>query len=121
MAELYNEQAFSDLEKTFAELMKQADDIQDVLQAGADEFVKDLKKLPAPRSKINKAGYTHLIDTFASKPEDDQVLIGWGKYYGPMVEKGTKKMRARPHLKPMWQKNADKYYKLMQDKVIGGI
>ena len=121
MADLLNEQAFSELEDTFAELMKQADDVVGVLQAGADEFIKDLKKLPSPRSKIAKAGYTHLLDSFASRAEDDQVLIGWGKYYGPMVEGGTKKMRAHPHMKPLWRKNADRYYQLMQNKILGGI
>ena len=121
MTELHNEQAFSTLEKTFAELMKQADDVQGILQVGADEFLKDLKALPSPRSRIGKSGYTHLIDSFAAREEKGDVLIGWGKYYGPIVEGGSVKMSARPHFKPTWRRNADKYYKLMSDKILGGI
>ena len=54
MAEIYGEQAFFDLEKTFAELMKQADDVQAILQAGADEFIKDLKGSPLPDPRLTR-------------------------------------------------------------------
>lgn len=118
---LHNEQAFTDLEKIFAELMEAADNVPEVLQAGANAFLTDLKKLPSPRSNINKAGYSHLIDTFASRREGEDILIGWGKYYGPILEAGSKKMRAHPHFKPLWRRNADRYYKLMTDKITGGI
>lgn len=117
---LHNEQAFSELEDTFADLMKAVDNVPEILQAGADEFIKDLKSLPSPRSNINTGGYTHLLDTFASRPEGEDILVGWGKYYGPILESGSKKMAARAHFRPTWRKNAEKYYKTMTDKIIGG-
>lgn len=121
MADMFsNDDAVRELEALFSDYMDKADNVVEILQTGADAFVSDLKHLPSPRSKINKAGYTHLIDSFASQQEKDQVLIGWGKYYGPMVEGGTKKMAARPHMKPLWKRNANKYYKIMIDKLNGG-
>lgn len=121
MAEVFGEEGLAELEETFKDLIKRADDMMSVLQEGADAFVADLKKLPAPRSSINKSGYTHLLDTFTSKQEKDQVLVGWGKYYGPIVEGGSVKMRARPHFKSTFKRNAAKYYKIMNDKILGGI
>lgn len=70
-------------------------------EKGAREFVSDLRKLPKPRSKISKAGYTHIVDTFSMKREKSGIEVGWGKYYGPMLEHGTRKMAAREHLKPL--------------------
>lgn len=115
-----NAKAFGDIEDIFKEYAKKADRALDVLQAGADAFVRDLKSLPAPRSGINKAGYTHLLDTFASQQEDQTVLVGWGKYYGRMVETGTKKMAARPHFYSLFERNKNRYYNLMITKFHGG-
>lgn len=115
-----NEKAFADLESVFKEYAKKADDVLNVLQTGADAFVKDLKALPSPRSRISKAGYTHLINTFSSKQENDTVLVGWGKYYGRMVEKGTKKMSARPHFYPLFERNKNRYYNIMISNFHGG-
>lgn len=39
--------------------------------------------------------------------------VGWGKYYGPMLEHGTKKMSAKAHLKPLFEQNKERYYKKM--------
>lgn len=39
--------------------------------------------------------------------------MGWGKYYGPMLEHGTKKMSAKAHLKPLFEQNKERYYKKM--------
>lgn len=121
MAEVFGEEGLMELEQTFKELIKRADNMMEVLQEGADSFVADLKKLPSPRSNISKSGYTHLLDTFTSEQDKDQVLIGWGKYYGPIVERGSVKMRARPHFKSTFKRNAGKYYQLMNDKLLGGI
>lgn len=122
MAEsLHNEQAFRELDELFSEYAKAADNTVEVLQTGADAFVKDLKALPSPRSRISKAGYTHMIDTFSSKEENGNILVGWGKYYGPIVEHGSRNMGAKPHFKPLFQKNKEKYYQLMIKKFHGGI
>ena len=64
-------------------------------------------------SKIRKANYTHLIDSFSLRKKSNEVEVGWGKYYGPMLEHGTVKMNAQPHLNPVWDRNKEKYYKKM--------
>lgn len=87
-----------------------------ILEIGADSFVKDLLKLPKPKSKIAKAGYTHLVKTFSYKRNQKQIEVGWGKYYGPMVERGTRTLRAQPHLTPLWERNKEKYYQEMVNK-----
>ena len=115
-----NEKAFDDLENLFADYAKKADNLIDVLQTGADTFVKDLKALPSPRSKISKAGYTHMIDTFGSEARSAEVRVGWGKYYGPILEHGSVKMRAREHFKPLWERKKEKYYNQMIKKFHGG-
>ena len=64
---------------------------------------------------ICKSGYTHLIDTFAKKVNGKEVEVGWGKYYGPMVERGhgirgsSTRVAPRAHLVPCWNANAEKY------------
>ena len=119
-AEIFGEKDINDLTDMFRGLAEKADNLVEALQSGADEFIRDLKKLPSPRSNISKGGYTHLLDSFASKKEGETVLVGWGKYYGPMVEGGTKKMSARPHFKSTWKRNEKRYYTAMTNKLIGG-
>lgn len=92
--------------------------ITKVLQAGAEAIVKDLKKLPYPVSKIRAPGYTHLIESFTYQESTNgkhkgEMEIGWGKYYGRMVESGTKLMQAQPHIEPAYDRNKEKYWKLM--------
>ena len=86
--------------------------------AGAETFLKDLNKLSKPMSQIRKSGYTHLIDSFAIdlKSHSQEIVVGWGKYYGKMVERGTEKMYARAHMYPLWERNEEKYYKIMLGK-----
>lgn len=95
--------------------INQANTIEKRTELAAKEFVKDLNRLGRPRSKINKSGYTHLVDTFAYRKNKDEYEVGWGKYYGPMVERGTKKMRARPHLISTFKNNQEKYYKILKN------
>lgn len=117
MSEVSGYEGFQDLADVLEKYIDNVENVTDVLEVGANEFVKDLKKLPKPISKIKKAGYTHLIDSFSSRTKKKEVEVGWGKYYGPMVENGTKKMSAREHLKPCWNKNKEKYYKKMLTKL----
>lgn len=113
------------------------DNVTEVLLAGAKEFVSDLNKLPKPMSKIRKAGYTHLVRCFAwdidSRGRKEEVVVGWGKYYGRIVERGhrrmvrnhnmnhkkdtEKKQSPNPHLEPLWNRNSGKYYKTMLTKL----
>ncbi|MFR1687996.1 MAG: hypothetical protein ACLSVX_12540 [Massilimicrobiota timonensis] len=103
---------FADFNDMLEEYIKTAENVLEELKKTADEFVEDLLKLPKPRSSISKSGYTHLIDTFSSRNTGKDIEVGWGKYYGPMLENGAKQMKkAHPHLNPLWNKNQEKYIK----------
>lgn len=106
---------FDELSEMLKEFAKTAteENIIEILQDGAEEVTKDLLKLPKPKSNVSKSGYTHLVDTFAYKRNGNEVEVGWGKYYGPMVERGTKRMKATAHVSPLWESNKEKYYKKM--------
>lgn len=113
-----NGSGFDALEKMLQEFAKKADDnrVLQTMEKGAQAFVEDLLKLPKPKSVVTKSGYTHLIDTFTYRRNKGEIEVGWGKYYGPMVERGTKRMSAHPHLSTLWNQNKEKYYKKMLDK-----
>lgn len=115
-----SEDGFSGFQELSNEILQYIDIIEkpmEILEAGAKEFVEDLQKLPKPISKIKKAGYTHLINSFLYRKKKEEIEVGWGKYYGPMVEYGTTKMDAREHLNPLWEKNKEKYYYTMFRKM----
>lgn len=115
--ETYGYNGFQDLADIIKKYAENTDNVIDILENGANEFVNDLLKLPKPISKIKKAGYTHLVNSFAYKKKKDEIEAGWGKYYGPMVEHGTNKMGANPHVYPLWDKHKEKYYKTMLTKL----
>ena len=104
---------FSDLLKSYVDVV---DNIMDEEEKIAEDFVQDLLKLPKPKSAISKPGYTHMVDSFTYRRKDEEIEVGWGKYYCPMVENGTRKMRAQPHLKPLWNQNQDKYIKAFKER-----
>lgn len=118
---------FDELDKELSQYLDNLEDskIADTLKTGAEEFKADLGKLASPRSRINKGGYTHILDTFAIKQEDTGWLVGWGKYYGPILEHGwknagsgkTSSHSAIPHFRSCFDQNKDKYYKDMIAKV----
>lgn len=84
------------------------------MEQAAKQFVEDLNRLPSPYSNIKKSGYTHLVRSFSYQKNKNEIEVGWGKYYGPMVEKGTTKRKAIPHLVPLFSKNEEKYLKIMK-------
>lgn len=94
------------------------DQMAEYLKAGADAFVQDMHKLPSPRSRRSKR--SHMLDNISAKKNGSGWDIGWGDYYGSMVEKGTSKMRAQPHLLTTWQQNENKYMQQIQEKIFGG-
>ena len=55
---------FEELLKRYSENVS-SDKALDAVEEGAKEFVNDLLRLPKPRSQITKAGYTHIVSTFA--------------------------------------------------------
>ena len=116
MSEVYGYSGFEALTEIVSKYISTADNAMDILETGAKEFVNDALKLPKPMSQIKKAGYTHLVRSFAYRKKKNEIEAGWGKYYGPMVENGTEKMNEQPHLYPLWDKNKEKYYKLMLTK-----
>ncbi len=113
----YEFDGLQDLSKMLEDYINKVENVVDVLEIGVKEFVNDALKLPKPISKIRKAGYTHLVNSFSYRKKDNEVEAGWGKYYGPMIENGTNKMNAQPHLYPLWEKNKEKYYKKMISKL----
>lgn len=119
-AEFYGA-GFEELEKLLSDFSKRIDNPLEIIEVGASEFVNDIKKLPRPRSSLSGAGYTHLLDTATYEKTESEIEVGWGKYYGPMVEKGTKRMSGTPHLEPTFEMNKEKYYKKIKEKLYGGI
>ena len=92
--------------------------VLEALETGAAQLEKDVRALPKPRSEIRKAGYTHLLDTVTHKTINDEVEVGWGKYYGPMVERGARTMKkAHPHISTTFKNNKKSYYQVMKEKL----
>lgn len=104
---------FDELEQQLKDYVEKAssENVMNVLEYGASEFVKILLKLPKPRSRIMASGYTHLVDSFSYKRNGSEVEVGWGKYYGSILEKGK-----APHLMNAWGNNKEKIYQLMIDR-----
>ena len=101
---------------------KAADDnhVSEVLMQAGEALAEDVHRLPKPRRR--GAGYTHMLDSVTAAPSGkDAVLVSWGRYYGKFVEHGTKKMSAQPHLIPEWERNKDRYYKMMQDNLFAKV
>lgn len=117
---LYTEgfDAFSDLLEEY-EKKTTMENVLKVLEIGAKEFVADVRALPRPRSQIRAPGYTHLLDTVTYQRTKNEVVTGWSKYYGPMVDKGTRKMKGVAHMGPTFERNKERYYGAMQKKLFG--
>lgn len=111
---LYESDGFDSLEKLLTEYEGATENVMEALETGAAALVSDIRSLPKPRSEITKPGYTHLLDTVTYKKGNEEVEAGWGKYYGPMLEKGTKKMKGVEHIRPTYDRNADKYVEKMK-------
>lgn len=108
--------AFSDLDTLIDQYLDASENYLDALEAGAKEFVADLMKLPKPYRLIKKATYTHLIESFTYRVNKDykDVTVGWGKYYGVMLEHGAVQYsKKQPHLIPTFERNKEKYQKTM--------
>lgn len=118
---MYNDfEGFNLLIEDLTSYIKKSEEPLKILEIGAQDFVKDLLKLSKPKSEIKKNNYTHLIDTFSYKITSKDVEVGWGKYYGRMVELGTNKMKSRAHLEPTFNKNKNKYYQKMINQFYEG-
>lgn len=114
-------EGLEDLEKELEEMAGNMDDskVLDAMEQGADQLVNDIRALPRPRSMLG-GGHTHMLDSVGSQRGKDVVDVGWGKYYGKMVENGHKSRKGRwvaaqPHMSTTFEKNKDRYYKTMLD------
>ncbi len=110
--------AFSKMLEEFGKKTDQKN-VTKVLEIGARELAEDVRALPRPRSRVMTTGYTHLLDTVTYKTEGNEVVVGWGRYYGPMVENGTVKMKGVSHIRPTFERNQGRYYKDMQKALFG--
>ena len=115
----FYENGFDELSKLLEGYQISEEDTMGALEESAEMFVQDVRKLPKPRSAIKAAGYTHLLDTVTYRKNKGEIEVGWGKYYGPMVEHGTRKMNGTPHIKPTFQSNKDKYFRAIQKRLFG--
>lgn len=118
--EIYTD-GFDGFQELLKEFEKKTDvkNVLKVLESGAKEFIEDVRALPRPRSRMMAPGYTHLLDGVTYQTSKEEVLTGWRKYYGPMVENGTIKMDAQEHMRPTFEKNKERYYGNMQKKIFG--
>lgn len=109
-----------ELKAELEDLSKNVENTEIYLEEGAKAFVKDLLKLPKPKSRIKVSGYTHLVNSFTyqkSKYHNGEIEVGWGKYYGMFVEKGTNRMNRQPHFNKTFNNHSSKYYKIMLEKL----
>jgi len=116
MGLIIDTRGFDDFEKLVGKYLKKmsGDGVVQILKKGADALVDDVRMLPSPRSATGHP--THMLDTVASQTADRKVQVGWGARYGRFVEYGTRKMAARAHLNPTYQRNQDKYIRLMAEE-----
>ncbi len=111
------EELINELEKYSGKAGKES--VVKALETGAKALMEDVASLPKPRSAVAKGGYTHLLDTVTYRRTGDEVETGWGKYYGPMVEKGTVKMNGIAHMAPTYERNRKKYEEKMKNELFG--
>lgn len=116
----FYDSGFNELENILKEFSEKIENPLDIIEDAAREFTNDIRKLPKPRSKVSKPGYTHLLDTVTYRRTNTEIEVGWEKYYGPMVENGTKHMRGVPHISTTFEANKEKYYQKMIKKIYGG-
>lgn len=102
---------FDAFDEVIQEALKNADKAMEAIEDGVRDFVDDVRGLPKPRSEINKVNYTHLLDTITYEKNKNSIEVGWGKYYGPIVE------NMRPHLIPAYEKNREKYMNNIKKKI----
>lgn len=117
-----NFEGFEELQQLLIEEARKVDkeNLKQALLAGASELASDANKLPKPISRINSPGYTHLLASISARMMQGGATgakVGWGKFYGRMVEKGTSKMSPRAHLIPLFERNAKNYYQTIVDKI----
>ncbi len=64
--------------------------VMQVLEIGAEDLARDVRALPKPRRP--GGGRTHMLDSVVTKRRGEEIEVGWGKYYGPFVDKIVRKI-----------------------------
>ena len=127
---------FMKLNEELSDLMKWADEdrIKDAQNAGASFLVNKVRKLSKPRRTGN------LLNRVTSEYDSSKKStgVGWGDYYGRIVENGhkagkrksrskKKKIKdtrnyvpAQPHLFTTYKNNKEKIYEIMINKLRKG-
>lgn len=117
---------FDDLTQELADLIRNVDNVQEVLVVGAEAYVDDLRKLGKPYSQIRKSGYTHMLDSISyKKAKNKEVEVGsTAAYHLRFVNDGTKASSKRkwstprqPFLHTTYNLNKNKYDKKMLKKL----
>lgn len=116
---------FEELEKEINDILKNVENIQDILTEGAKEYVNDLSRLPRPYSKLKRIRSSHMLDVMGyRKADNNEVEVGAGVYWLRFVELGTQPSSKRkwstpsnPFMRRTWDKNKEKYYKKMINKI----
>jgi HK97 gp10 family phage protein len=63
----------------------------------------------ATKGEVIKDNKPHSPEDVITPPKSEfEVYVGTRVFYAPYIEFGTRKMRARPYLRPAFQKNIDK-------------
>lgn len=80
-------------------------------KAGAEYFCEIMRRKSSPRGRSRE----HMLDSIAYEQDahNTVTVVGWGKFYGRMVEAGhraggwaksSKSVAANPHMKPEFNK-----------------
>ncbi len=83
-------------------------------QAGAEYFCRVMRSKTSPRGRSRE----HMLDsiTYEQDAQNTETVVGWGKFYGRMVESGHraggwakagKTVMPSPHMKPEFNKQKD--------------
>lgn len=127
---------FMQLNDELSEMMKWADKdrIKEAQEAGASFLVDKIRKLSKPRRTgklLKSVDYEH-------NAIENSTDVGWGVYYGRIVENGHKAgarpsrgkkskkkdtrtyVPAQPHLFSTYKNNKEKIYQIMIDKLRKG-
>ena len=66
---------FNELENELKGILKNVDNVEEILEIGAKEFVDDALKLPKPKSNINSSKHTHLVDSFSYEKSKHKIPL----------------------------------------------
>ena len=93
-----------------------------IIGMNAEKYAKALCPVGTPES-TGKPGYIGgtLRNSITNQLEgDDTVAIGSNVHYAPYVELGTRKMTARPYLRPAIEDHVDEFKNIIESELKNG-